>query len=58
MSYFGVLLTNRSIQCVCAIDGTEIIIQRPDDPELEELFFSPKKKQHSINILFLVLLDG
>ena len=43
---------------MCAIDGTEIIIQRPADPELEEFFFSAKKKQHSINILFLVLLDG
>ena len=54
----SLLWTNWSIQCVCAIDGTEIIIQRPEDPELEQLFFSAKKKQHSINILFLVLLDG
>ena len=39
-------------------DGTEIIIHRPNDETLQRFYYSAKKKQHSINVLFVVLLDG
>ena len=47
-----------ALQVVCAIDGCEFRIQRPHDDELEDFFFSAKKKQNSINVIFIVLLDG
>jgi hypothetical protein len=41
--------------CICVVDGSEWRIQRPKD---ESKYYSAKKKQHSLNILFIVLLGG
>ena len=40
------------------MDGCEFVIARPENSVLEKLFYSQKKKQHSINVLFVVLLNG
>ena len=40
------------------MDGCEFTISRPDDSDLQAYFYSAKKKQHSINVLFVVTLDG
>jgi hypothetical protein len=42
--------------CVCVVDGSEWRISRPT--KKEEEFYSPKKKQHSLNVLFIVWLNG
>ena len=47
-----------ALQVVCAIDGCEFRIQRPHDDELEDFFFSAKKKQNSISGIFIVLRYG
>ena len=39
------------------MDECEFVIVKPDNSVLERFFYSQKKKQHSINVLFLVLLD-
>lgn len=41
--------------CVCVVDGSEWRIQRPKE---QAKYYSAKKKQHSINTLFVVLLGG
>ena len=47
-----------TLQTVCAMDGCEFEISRPEDSNLQSYFYSSKKKQHSINVLFVVTLDG
>ena len=41
-----------------AMDGCEIIIDRPEDSRIQGYFYSAKKKQHSVNLLMMVTLDG
>jgi hypothetical protein len=41
--------------CVCVVDGSEWRIYRPKD---ESTYYSAKKKQHSLNTLFVVVLGG
>ncbi len=42
----------------CALDGAEIRQQRPSKASLERNIYSAKHKQHAINFLFVVKLDG
>ncbi len=42
----------------CALDGTEIRQQRPSKGSLERHNYSVKHKQHAINFLLAVKLDG
>jgi hypothetical protein len=42
--------------CVCVVDGSEWRIRRPRTNQ--HLYYSAKKKQHSINILFICWLSG
>ena len=43
---------------VFAIDGTEIRIRRPSDPVEERAHYSVKHKQHALNLLVIVQLNG
>lgn len=44
--------------CICVVDGSEIKIKRPSiEPDQTEVY-SAKKKQHSMNFLLIVLLNG
>lgn len=43
---------------VCVTDGTEIRIPRPAKPADASRHYSPKKKQFSLNVLFIVDLQG
>ena len=43
---------------VCVVDCTEIKIPRPADQEIQKIYYSAKKKQHSISFLVIVTLDG
>jgi len=40
------------------IDGTELAISRPSNHEQERRHYSPKKKQHSLNLMVITLLNG
>jgi len=53
-------LTNfRSMRgTVFAIDGTEIRIRRPSDSVEERAHWSVKHKQHALNLLVIVQLNG
>jgi hypothetical protein len=52
------ILGNRFANLVAVVDGTEIRINRPSDPHLQRAVYSVKKKQHSISILLICILDG
>ncbi len=43
---------------VCAVDGSEFRVKRPVDNKLQYKLYSAKKKQHSLNVLFVCLLNG
>jgi len=43
---------------VCVVDGTEIKISRPANPELQRKTWSGKKKQNSLNVMFITNLHG
>jgi len=43
---------------VCAVDGTEIQISRPSNPEQQKATYSVKKKQNSLNVLLVSKLNG
>src|SRR5690606_20393162 len=43
---------------IAVVDGTEIQISRPSDDVEERKCYSSKKKQHSLNAMFIVLIDG
>lgn len=43
---------------VCVVDGTEIRISRPSKEPLQRRTWSGKKKQNSLNVMFITLLDG
>jgi hypothetical protein len=49
------VLPDGAKNCVCVVDGSEWRIYRPKD---QSIYYSAKKKQHSINTLFVVLLGG
>lgn len=42
----------------CALDGTEIRQPRPSKGSLERHIYSVKHKQHAVNFLLVVKLDG
>src|SRR5699024_1698103 len=44
-------------ECVLVVDGTEIRISRPSKTHQRE-YYSGKKKQHSVNLIIIILLDG
>ena len=50
------LLKNKSY--VACVDGTEIRVPRPKDKSKQRKHFSVKKHQHSLNFLFVTLLNG
>ena len=41
-----------------AMDGCKFIVNCPKDSNIQGLFYSSKKKQHSVNLLMMVTLDG
>lgn len=43
---------------VCVVDGTEIRVSRPSKEPLQRKMYSGKKKQHSLNVMFIVDLQG
>ena len=43
---------------VCIVDGTEIKISRPSDAHLQTKTWSGKKKQNSLNVMFITNLHG
>ena len=43
---------------VCAVDGTEVRISRPSDPVMQTNTWSAKKKQNSLNVMFMTKLNG
>lgn len=45
-------------ECVCVVDGTEIQISRPKDPETQFKTYSGKKKQNSLNVMLITKLNG
>ena len=47
-------LTNQ--QVVFSMDGTEIAVPVPVDQDMEQLYYSYKKKQHIVTILFIGML--
>ena len=55
---FNPLLPSSLEGCVAVVDGSEFKIQRPSKEPYQWKHFSVKKKQHSLNALFIVLLDG
>ena len=44
--------------CVCIVDGSEIQISRPKNKELQRRTWSAKKKQNSLNVMFITKLNG
>lgn len=42
----------------CVVDGTEIRVRRPTSRKNQKKIFSGKKKQFSVNVLLVTLLDG
>ena len=44
--------------CVCVVDGSEIRISRPSDDETQRKTWSGKKKQNSLNVMFITKLNG
>ena len=42
----------------CVIDGTEIKISRPSKEPFQWNVWSGKKKQHSLNVMFITWLTG
>src|SRR5262249_1722196 len=42
--------------CVSVVDGSEFKIQRPSKEPYQRSHFSVKKKQHSLNVLYIFLL--
>lgn len=42
----------------CVLDGTEIRISRPSSKDMQRSVYSAKKKQHSVNVLIISLLNG
>lgn len=42
----------------CVVDGTEIRVSRPSKEPYQCQLYSGKKKQHSLNVLFITLLTG
>lgn len=44
--------------CISVVDGTEIRISRPATEPHQKKHYSVKKKQHSLNVLVIVLLNG
>lgn len=45
-------------RCVCVVDGTEIQISRPKNPEFQSKTYSGKKKQNSLNVMIITKLNG
>lgn len=45
-------------EVACIIDGTEIRVSRPTKEPWKTKLYSGKKKQHSLNVLIIVLLNG
>ena len=45
-------------RAVCVIDGTELRISRPSKEPLQRQTWSGKKKQNSLNVMFITLLNG
>ena len=43
---------------VFALDGTEIRIRRPSQPEQQRSHYSVKHKQHALNVLVIVECNG
>ena len=43
---------------ICVVDGTEIRISRPVSNKKQHSVYSVKKKQHSVNVLIISLLNG
>lgn len=46
------------VNMVCVVDGTEIKISRPSKEPYQHQVYSGKKKQHSLNVLFITWLSG
>ena len=46
------------MDAICVIDGTEIRISRPSDPVIQTSTWSAKKKQNSLNVMFMTKLNG
>jgi len=44
--------------CISVVDGTEFQMKRPSIEPYQTELYSVKKKQHSLNMLIIVLLDG
>jgi hypothetical protein len=44
--------------CVCVVDSSEFRMKRPSTEPHQSDIYSAKKKQHSLNVLFVVLLNG
>jgi hypothetical protein len=43
--------------CICVVDGSKFRMKRPSTEPHQSDIYSVKKKQHSLNVLFIVLLN-
>ncbi len=55
---FGSFVHGPFQSVICVADGTEIRVVRPSKNEQQCWVYSNKKKQHSLNVMVLCLLNG
>ena len=54
----GLLQNDDFLDAVCVVDGSEIEISRPSEPSTQRKTWSGKKKQNSLNVMFITKLGG
>ena len=55
---YSFLHNDNFYEAVCVVDGSEIRISRPSNNYLQIKTYSKKKKQHSLNVMFITNLVG
>ena len=49
---------NGLAKCVCVVGGTEICISHPKNKKYQSKVYLGKKKQHSLNLMVIMKLNG